>query len=310
MDIVFMGTPDFAVPILEALHKREYKIKAVFTQPDRPSGRGRVLAPPPVKVKAVELGLPVRQPLSLRNEAEIEEMRKLSPQAIIVAAYGLLLPPAILEIPPLGCINIHPSLLPRHRGPSPVSSAILNGDIITGVSIMLMDKRMDTGPILAQRQMPVLPEDNTGFLTGKLSRLGASLLLEVLPLWADKRIEPQIQDNSIASYSQLLKKEEGEIQWNSTAEFIWLKIRAFNPWPGCYTFWQGKRLRITEAYPVNQKSDHPPGKVIILNNSRSSVGITTIDRVLGLLQVQLEGKKPMLADAFIRGQQQFINAQL
>jgi len=304
-----MGTPEFALPVLERLVSGEHEVLAVYTQPDKPAGRGRSLVSSAVKKAALDYGLPVWQLPSLRPPEEIERLANLRPEVIVVAAFGLLLPQSILDIPPLDCVNIHPSLLPRHRGPSPVAAAILAGDEITGVSIMLLDKDMDTGPLLAQQQVPVSPEDTTGSLTAKLAQLGDQLLMQTLPLWLEGKLTPQPQDNGKATYSKLITKEEGKMDWQRPAIELWRKVRAFQPWPGCYTTWQGRLLKIMETIPLPGGGE--PGRVIAIEETQGApVGVQAGEGVLGLLQLQLEGKRAMSAEEFVRGQRGFIGALL
>ena len=307
--IVFMGSPQFAIPALGALLRSEYKVIAVYTQPDRPGGRGQKVLPSPVKTKALEHDLPIFQPKSLRRAAEIATLKGLNPDATVVAAYGLILPQEVLDIPPYGCINIHPSLLPKYRGPSPIAYAILNGDTVTGVSIMLLDAGMDSGPILSQKEVAIEPKDTTGSLASKLAEVGASLLMEVLPLWLAGGLKPMPQDESKASYTKQFTKSEGEIDWRLPAKEIERRIRAFQPWPGCYTYWQGKVLKIIEAMPIAYEGVSELGKVISLPKSYvAEVGIQTGDGVLGLLLIQLEGRRAISAVDFVRGQRDFIGS--
>jgi methionyl-tRNA formyltransferase len=304
-----MGTPEFALPALDRLVSGGHEVLAVYTQPDKPAGRGRGLVSSMVKKAALDYGLPVWQHPSLRPPEERERLASLRPEVIVVAAFGLLLPQNILDIPPLGCLNIHPSLLPRHRGPTPVAAAILAGDEITGVSIMLLDKGMDTGPLLAQQEVTISPQDTTGSLTAKLAQLGGQLLMQTLPLWLEGKLTPQPQDNEKATYSRLITKEEGELDWQRLAIELWRKVRAFQPWPGCYTTWQGRRLKVMEAIPLPGGGE--PGRVIAIKEVQgASVGVQAGEGVVGLLQLQLEGKRVMSAEEFIRGQRGFIGALL
>ncbi len=306
--IVFMGTPDFSLPVFDCL-REEYEMVAVYTGPDKPKGRGRELSSPPVKVAAKAQGIAVYQPTSLREEAE--RIGKLYPQAIVVAAYGKIIPPSILPIPSLGCINVHPSLLPRYRGPSPVISTILCGDSITGVTLILLDEGMDTGPILSQKETPILPQDTTLFLTQSLFRLGANLLLETLPLWEKGKIIPKAQDEAKATYSRIIKKEDGEIDFHLSAEEIYRRVKAFYPWPGSYTWWRGKRLNIRESLPLSRKVKGKVGEVMALNEpSPARVGVKTGEGALGLLRVQPEGKGEMRGEDFLRGQKGFLGSIL
>jgi methionyl-tRNA formyltransferase len=309
--IVFMGTPDFAVPSLEALIESAYEIAAVYTQPDRESGRGRHMIASPVKQVAMSRGIRVVQPESLRGEEVVGALEALSPELIVVAAYGQILPRAVLSLPRFGCVNIHPSLLPKYRGSSPVASAILQGDDVTGVTIMLLDAGMDTGPVLKQTEEPISAEDTTGSLTAKLAQIGAQLLLETLPEWLGGSLKPQPQDEAQASYTRQIAKEDGEIDWQLSALELWRRVRAFDPWPGCYTRWQDKRLKIIQAVPVDGEKKGEIGEVIALPQSSSApVGVVTGDGILGLLRLQLEGKKEMSAAEFLLGQRDFIGSSL
>ena len=310
MRIVFMGTPEFAVLPLESLVRNGYEIAAVYTQPDKAAGRGRVVEEPPVKKAALILHLKVLQPVNLKSAETRTHLAELKPDAIIVAAFGQILPQSVLEIPPLGCINIHPSLLPRFRGVAPVPAAILNGDEFTGVSIMLMDKGVDTGPLLTRAQIPVLPQDTAGSLMGKLSLISAQLLLDTLPRWFRKEIRPQPQNNINASYTKMLTKEAGESDWKLPAVEIWRRVRAYQPWPGCYTRWQGKQLKILEAVPLTEKGTNKPGSVVAVQEGTAAFGITCGDGILGVIKVQLEGKKTITAREFLRGQRRFLGAVL
>ena len=304
-----MGTPDFAVLVLDSLVRGGYEIPAVYTQPDRPAGRGRELLSPPVKEAARRYGLAVRQPVSLRQPEEREELANLCPDVIVVAAFGQLLPQNILDIPPFDCLNVHPSLLPRHRGASPVAAAILIGDEVTGVSIMLMDRGMDTGPVLAQQEVPLLPQDTTGSLTARLAGIGARLLMQTLPPWLEGKLTPQPQDSSKATYAEHIDKESGRIDWHRPAVELWCRVRAFQPWPTSYTTWKGRMVKVVEAVPL--LGDGEPGRVVALGeNKPAAVGVQTGEGILGLQQLQLEGKRVMTAEEFVRGRRDFIGALL
>ncbi len=307
MRVVFMGTPEFSVPALEQLVRSEYEVVAVYTQPDKPEGRGRVPAPSPVKRVALEQGLEVLQPATLRDPAEVERLAALKPDVIVVAAFGQILPQSVLDIPGFGCLNIHPSLLPTYRGASPIPAAILAGDQDTGVTIMLMDAGMDTGPILSQIIVGIEPEDTTASLTIRLAQAGARLLAETLPLWFDRCLTPQPQDESRASYTTPITKEDGAIDWRLSANEIWRRLRAFYPWPRCHTRWRGRLLGIHEAVPLHKKGGMVPGRVIALASGQPAVvAVETGDGILGLLSVQLEGKRAMPAAEFLRGQSGFV----
>ena len=306
---VFMGTPQFAVTILESLLSSPYQVLAVYTQPDRQAGRGRQVAFRPVKRLALEHGIPVIQAQTLKSSEVLEKLASLQPELIIVAAFGYILPQAVLSLPRFACLNVHPSLLPRHRGPSPVANTILCGDELTGVTIMLMDSGMDTGPILAQEKVGVSFMDTTGSLSSRLADVGAKLLLDTLPDWLGGKIEPQAQNESQATYSKLTASEDAEIDWHLSAVELWRRVRAYNPWPGCYTWWQGKRLKIHEATPVEDVVEEDIGEVIALKDP-PGVGVITGRGILGLGQVQLEGKRRMSMDDFVRGQREFIGSIL
>jgi len=308
--IIFMGTPEFAVPSLERLILEQYQVVTVYTQPDKAAGRGRSLASSPVKRAAIEWNIPVVQPVSLKEAAALSQLASFQPDVIVVAAFGQILPKSVLDTPAHGCINIHPSLLPKHRGASPVIAAILAGDEFTGVSLMLMGKGLDTGPVLAQAQIAISGLDTTGSLTAKLSLIAAQLLIEVLPSWVKGEIAPRPQDKAQASYSGEFSKKDGEIDWHLSAVDIWRRVRAFHPWPGCYTTWQGRQLKIIGVVPVPGEKSGEVGQVVALNKGGAVFGVNTGDGVLGILKVQLEGKRAMYADEFLRGQRQFIGAVL
>jgi len=282
-----MGTPEFGAAVLEAL-LGEHEVVGVYTREDRPAGRGLRLTESPVKRLAAARGLPVYQPRTLRRPEEQARLAELNPEAVVVAAFGLILPPEVLNLPPYGCLNVHPSLLPRHRGPAPVAAALLAGDEVTGVSIMLMDEGVDTGPVLARRELPILPEDDARSLTEKLGRLGGELLLEVLPRWQRGEIVPQPQDHSRATYSRMIRKEEGELDWRLPALELWRRVRAFNPSPGTWTLWRGRRLKVLSAFPRPDVAAEP-GRVVALPGG---VGVGTGQGVLELREVQLEGSGP------------------
>ena len=310
MRVIFMGTPEFAVPSLERLILNHYQVVAVYTQPDKPAGRGRSLVSPPLKRAALTWELPVMQPVSLKRPEVMAQLAGFQPDVIVVAAFGQILPQSVLDIPRYGCINIHPSLLPRFRGVSPIAAAILAGDEFTGVSIMLMDKGLDTGPVLARAQISISAQDTTGSLTAKLSLVAAQLLLEVLSCWLRGELTPQPQNEAEATYSGMLSKEEGEIDWHLSAVEIWRRVRAFQPWPGCYTRWQGKQLKVIETVPLPEEGTLKVGQVIALSKEGAAFGVKTGDGILGVLKVQLEGKRAMPADEFLRGQRQFTGAIL
>lgn len=310
--VVFMGSPEFALPSLRRLVEAGYQVVGVYTQPDREAGRGRQLLSPPVKRLALEHGLPVFQPPSLRRDEAVAELAALRPEVIVLAAYGQLLRQPVLEIPTRGVLNVHPSLLPRHRGASPVAAAILAGDAETGVTIILTDPGMDSGPVLSRRAIPVEHSDTTGTLTAKLAALGADLLLETLPRWLEGRLTPQPQDDSRATYAPMLRKEDGLIDWGQPAETVWRRVRAYNPWPGAYTLLDGELLHIWEAWPLPGGTGGEPGTALPLAREQAGAvpaqaghaafGVQTGEGVLAVLRVQRASRRAMAADEFLRGQ--------
>ena len=310
MRIVFMGTPEFAVAPLKQLILNRFQIAAVYTQLDHPAGRGRSPVPSPVKKAALTSHLPVFQPVSLKQAEVVAQLADFKPEVIVVAAFGQILSKSVLDIPKYGCINVHPSLLPKFRGASPVAAAILAGDEITGVSIMLMDRGLDTGPILTQETASISPQDTTGSLTAKLSQMAAEMLPGVLLRWGRGEITPQPQNEAEATYTAQITKEQGEIDWNLSAVEIWRRVRAFQPWPGAYTRWEGRRLEIIEAVPLPEEGKFDTGQVIALTGEEAAFGINTGEGVLGLLKVQFEGKRAMPAADFVRGQRQLLGAVL
>ena len=314
MRVVFMGTPEFSVPPLEHLVLNQYQVVAVYTQPDKPSGRGRSFVSPPVKRVAETLSLPVVQPAGLKEAEVVEQLAVFQPDVIVVAAFGHILPQSVLDIPAYGCINIHPSLLPKYRGASPVAGAILAGDEFTGVSIMLIEKKIDSGPVLARAQIPVSVQDTTGSLMGKLSLVAAQLLQEVLVHWLRSELTPQPQNETEATYTGLISKEEGGIDWHLPAIDVWRRVRAFQPWPESYTRWQGKQLKIIEAGPLAEDGPIEVGRVVALSPTaerpEAAFGVHTGNGILGVSKVQMEGKRAMSASEFLRGQRQFIGAIL
>jgi methionyl-tRNA formyltransferase len=294
MRIVFMGTAELACPSLQAVAAMpEHQIVAVFTQPNRPKGRSLKITAPPVKVFADRLGLPVHQPVKAREPATVGLLKSLKPDLIIVVAYGQILPPAILQIPPRGCVNVHASLLPRWRGASPIQYAILAGDSETGVTTMFMDEQMDTGDIILQRREPIRPGDNTGTLHDRLASLGAELLVETVRQIATGAARRTKQDNALATYAKKLSKEDGRVDWTNPAELIERQIRACNPWPGAFAILGDTMLKLwrAEAYPTNPL---PPGQI---HGDRVGTG----QGALRLLEVQPAGGKRMSFTAFLRG---------
>lgn len=316
MRLVFMGTPAAAVPTLAALRAAPgLEVAGVYTAPDRPRGRGRALEPTPVKAAALDLALPVFQPHSLRAAAARQELAALQPEIVVVAAYGKLLPPEVLAIPPHGCLNLHPSLLPKHRGPSPVAAAILEGAAATGVTLMLLDAGMDSGPILAQREYPLTGRETAADLTDALFALGTQLLLDNLEPWVSGQLAARPQDDARATVTRKLERADGLADWRQPAAVLERMSRAFTPWPGLAAHWQGKALRLLAATVV----DHPdppdppaaaPGRVVALPLPETPAAIGTGQGLLALQRVQLEGRRPASAADFLRGYPDFIGSQL
>ena len=299
----------FAVPALEGLLQEDYSVVAIYTRPDKPSGRGQRLIPTPVKKLAIEHNIPTIQPDTLKSEKAASVLEELKPDLLVVAAYGCILPKTVLSLPVHGCINVHPSLLSSYRGASPVASALLGGEQVSGVTIMLMDEGMDSGPILAQQKVDISADDTTGSLTDKLAFIGAELLLKTLPKWLSGEIKPQIQDNSHATYSHIIKVDDGKIDWHMEAMEIWQRIKAYYPWPGAFTWWRGKRLKIYSGTPLNIKSNEQPGEVVSLYNGKA-IGVVTAGGCLELYRLQLEGKQELTAVEFARGQREFSGSVL
>jgi len=283
---------------------------AVYTRPDKAVGRGHSLASSPVKRAAINRKLPVMQPISFREAEVVAQLADFQPDVIVVAAFGQILPQSVLDIPAYGCVNIHPSVLPQFRGASPVAAAILSGSEFTGVSIMLMDAGLDTGPVLARAQIPISARDTAGSLTAKLSLIAAPLLLEVLSGWFRGELTPRPQDNAKATYSGEFSKKDGEIDWSLSAIDIWRRVRAFHPWPGCYTRWQGRQLKVIESVPRTGEGTFEVGQVVALPGREAGLGVGTGDGMLGVREVQLEGKRVMSVAEFLRGQRQIIGAVL
>jgi len=299
--VVFMGSPVFALPTMKSLNQ-EYPVVGIITQPDRPAGRGRTLTPPPVKLLAQELGLPVIQPRRLREPEAMEQLHHWGPDLIVVAAFGQILRQEVLELPPFGCINVHGSLLPRWRGAAPIQAAILAGDIETGITIMKMDAGIDTGPMLSQRSAPILPEDTSETLSARLSKVGADLLIETLPGYLNGRILPVYQDERLATYAPMLKKENGMLDFNQPAEFLARQVRAYQPWPGAYMTWDDQILKIQRVSIVSDESSIQSGQ---RTRRFGYPAIGTSDGLLILEQVQPSGKRAMGGKDFLSGAKQW-----
>ncbi len=297
MRLVFAGTPEFAVPSLRALCETGHALCAVYTQPDRPAGRGRKMRVSAVKRNALDLGLTVRQPITLRDPEVQLELRELDAELMVVAAYGLILPPPVLESPRLGCVNVHASLLPRWRGAAPIARAIEAGDTLTGISLMQMDAGLDTGPILARCETTIEPDDNAASVHDRLADLGAGLLVSCLPDIAAGRLPPQPQDADLATYAPKLEREEAEIEWSRTAFSLWCKLRAFNPWPVAHTYHDGVRIRVLAAEPVSGNA--VPGSV--LGVDERGITVACGQGALRIRRLQRDGGKPLAAGDFLNG---------
>ena len=291
-----MGSPEFAIPVLKALAGR-YQVVGVVTQPDKPAGRGQMLTPPPIKTLAVEAGLPFIQPRRLREPDAMDQLRRWQPDLIVVAAFGQILKPEVLEMAHLGCINVHASLLPRWRGAAPIQAAILNGDPMSGVTIMRMDVGVDTGPYLSQRSTPIQPDDTAETLGSRLSILGAELLIETLPGYIEGKATLQPQDESQATRASMLTKEDGRLDFGLTAETLERKVRAFTPWPGSYTLVDQQVFKVLRAHPAPSAGVQPGAHTIVAGWP----AIGTAQGVLVLDEVQPAGKKAMAGDLFLRG---------
>lgn len=291
-----MGSPEFAIPSLEALHNK-YQVVGVVTQPDRPSGRGKLLTPPPVKLLAERLGLPVIQPQRLREPEAQAQLQAWAPDLIVVAAFGQILRASVLDLPRYGCINVHASLLPRWRGAAPIQAAILHGDPQSGVSIMRMDAGIDTGPVLARRAMEILPHDTAETLSARLADCGAKLLLETLPGYLDGSILPQPQEEAGSTYAAMIRKEDGALDFSQPAERLERQVRAYQPWPGAYTLWQGQMFKILRAHVLPGGAAQPGQRVVV----DGSPALAAAGGWLVLDEVQPAGKKPMPGAVFLRG---------
>lgn len=304
-----MGTPDFAVPTLAALaDARDVNVVGVVTQPDRARGRGRRVEFSPIKRAALERDLPLSQPESLRQPAAVAQLAAWAPDVIIVAAFGQILTPDVLDMPPHGCVNVHASLLPRWRGAAPVPAAILAGDAVTGVTIMRMDAGLDTGPVLVRREKPILPDDTWGTLEERLARLGAGMLVEMLPAYLAGKLAPRPQPEEGVTYAKRIQKQDGLLDWSLPAVELDRRVRAFTPWPSAFTTWRGKRLKILRATPLpDWRGERPPGVVVALGEGAA---VATGEGALCLEEVQLAGKRSMDIAAFLCGQRDCVGSRL
>ncbi|HEX3032370.1 MAG TPA: methionyl-tRNA formyltransferase [Bacillota bacterium] len=301
MNIVFMGTPDFAVPCLEVLVREGHRVAGVITQPDRPKGRGKQLVAPPVKVKALELGLPVYQPDRIKTPEFVEVLRGLTPDLIVVVAFGQLLSRDILDLPPHGCINVHASLLPRYRGAAPIHRAILEGEQETGVTIMYMDTGLDTGDMILQEKVPIEDRDTLGTVHDKLAETGARLLALTVKAMEAGQFSRTPQDGSLSTYAGLLTRADEKIDWHSPASEIFNRIRGLNPWPGAFTM-RGEQLwKIWQSDLVDTVTQGNPGEIVEVS-PKEGIVVQTGQGLLRLTELQKQGGKRLKAADFARGQ--------
>lgn len=301
MRIVFMGTPEFAVPSLEALLKSEYQIVGIVTQPDRPKGRGQALSSPPVKIVAQRTGIPLLQPLKIKAPDFLAALASWKPDLIAVTAFGRILHAGILSLPPMGCVNVHGSLLPKYRGAAPVQWAVMNGETETGITTMLMDEGMDTGPMLLQERIPILPEDTAGTLAPRLAELGGRLLVETVAQLKAGTLTACQQDHAQATMAPLLKKEDGLIDWRLDAQSLNNRIRGLAPWPGAYTFLDHERWNIWKAVAIQEPTVAVPGTIVEV--TKQSLQVATGNGLLELLEIQTANSRRMAVGRFLAGHQ-------
>ncbi len=300
MRIVYMGTPDFAVPPLRAMAQAGYEIAAVVTQPDKPRGRGKSLQPTPVKEEALRLGIAVWQPQKVREPAFIEALRGLHPDIIVVAAFGQIIPKDILDMPPFGCVNIHASLLPKYRGAAPIQQAVIDGEKESGVTIMRMGTGLDTGDMIAKVVVPLSEEETGGSLFDKLAEAGADLLVKTLPdIFEGRAVYEKQPEESPTPYAGMITKEMGRMDFSKSASELERLVRGLNPWPSAFTFLNGKTLKVWKSAAVQEKTNAAPGTVV--GSGKEGIRVACGEGVLLLTEVQLEGKKRMGAEAFLRG---------
>ncbi len=305
--IIFMGTPDFSVPVLKRIIDEGYEVIAVVTQPDRPVGRKRVLTPPPVKVEAVKQGIPVYQPEKIREKEELEKIIRLKPDLVVTAAFGQILPNELLEAPKFGCINVHASLLPELRGGAPIHYSILQGKEKTGITIMYMAEKLDAGDILTQAELIIEEEDNVGTMHDKLSKVGADLLAETLPKLLNGELSPIKQDEEKATFAPNIKRSAEKIDWSKTGEAIYNHVRGLNPWPVAYTLLNGSVLKIWQTKKITGKAQADPGTIIEVVEEGMIVATGNETAIL-ITELQPSGKKKMPAKDYLLGAGSFIKA--
>ena len=303
MRVIFMGTPEFAVPTLSALLNSEYAVVGVVTQPDRPRGRGKKVSPSPIKKLALANQVPILQPEKMKQPEFLSALQDWNADVIVVAAFGRILPKAILDLPPRGCLNVHSSLLPKYRGAGPIQWALINGETETGITTMLMDEGMDTGPILLQEKVSIEPEDTAKELSERLAQVGGPLLVKTLQLWEKQHIIPRLQVGESATMAPMLRKEDGLISWEQPASVIHNRIRGLSPWPGGYTFCQQDRLTIWKAFPEMENAETPseaiPGTIVKLE--KDEIVVKTGEGFLVVTELQMAGRKRMGVNQFLSG---------
>ncbi|GLS84825.1 methionyl-tRNA formyltransferase [Paraferrimonas haliotis] len=303
LKVVFAGTPDFAAKHLQALIDSEHQVVAVYSQPDRPAGRGKKLQASAVKTLALSHNIEVQTPISLRDEQAQKVLASYEADIMVVVAYGLILPQAVLDIPKLGCINVHGSLLPLWRGAAPIQRSIWAGDEVTGITIMQMDKGLDTGDMLLKVECAIDHSDSSASLYDKLAELGPNALVDTLEGLSEGKLTPQKQDDNLATYADKLSKTEAKIDWNKPALTLWREVRAFNPWPISYFEHQQQSIKVRQALPLQISTDAAPGTIV--NSSKEGLDVATANGVLRLLEMQLPGKKSLPAADVINARQQW-----
>ncbi|WP_368504023.1 methionyl-tRNA formyltransferase [Alkalihalophilus sp. As8PL] len=300
MKIVFMGTPDFSVPVLRQLVTEGYEVVACVTQPDRPVGRKRIMTPPPIKVEAESHGIPVLQPERIRNKEEVERVLSYQPDLVVTAAYGQILPNDILEKPKHGCINVHASLLPKYRGGAPIHQSIIDGESETGITIMYMVEKLDAGDILTQVKVPILEDDHVGSVHDKLSVAGAKLLSETIPPLIEGKLKPVVQDESGVTFAKNISREMEKMDWSKSGEELYNQVRGLHPWPVAFTTLDNKPLKIWWANKVAVSTQNEPGTILAIENDEFVVS-TGNQTALTITDLQPSGKKRMTAEQFLRG---------
>ncbi|WP_447970254.1 methionyl-tRNA formyltransferase [Nitrospira sp. M1] len=304
MRVIFMGTPDFSVPTLATLIDSEYSVVGVVTQPDRPRGRGKTVSPSPVKQLAMTHNVPILQPEKMKHPEFLSALQAWQPDVMVVAAFGRILPKVILDLPPRGCLNVHSSLLPKYRGAGPIQWALINGETETGITTMLMDEGMDTGPILLQETVPIESDDTATELSDRLAQVGGQLLLKTLRVWESNDITPTVQDGTKATMAPMLRKEDGAIAWTQPATTIHNRIRGLSPWPGGYTFCRQDRLSIWKTVPYDDDpevttSSEQPGTIVSVG--KHEILVKAGRGVLGITELQMANRKRMNVSQFLAG---------